>query len=201
MIEQLLLSQLLGGQGGGMNPVQAVAQGAGGLVGLVSGIGQRKKAKELLSRTQRPMYAIPAEILKSQKQAELTAGQGLPSQQYNQAMQNVLRRQNEAIKAATDRRSGMMSIAAANRAANDAGLNIDVADAEQRLRNQNTLHDVSGRTAQFRDKQFQINQMEPYIQNYNYAQSLLGAGNQNLMGGIDRLIGGAAQFLGSNSNS
>lgn len=173
---------------------QGVGQGLSGLLGGIVGFGQRRKAKKMLRSLKRPTYAIPEEILKSQKQAELSAQEGLPSQQYQQAMKNIQRRQNEAIAAATDRRSGLMAISGSNRAANDAVVDLDVADAQQRLANQRTLYDISGRTAGYRDKAFQINQMQPYEQQYQYANSLLGAGNQNMLGGADKLLSGLIGF-------
>lgn len=177
--------------------IPAIAQGVGGLIGGIVGAGQRRQARRMLRSLKRPTYAIPQEILRSQKTAEISAQEGMPSAQYNAAMQNIARQQNAALQAATDRRLGLGAIAASQQAATDATLNLDVADAQQRLQNQQTLYNVSGQTAGYRDKAFDINQMQPYLQNYQYAQSLLGAGNQNIMGGIDRVLGAGTNLFGT----
>lgn len=167
-----------------------VANQIGGLVTGITGLIQKHKANKLLAQTKRPTYAIPNEILQNQKQAELNARQGLPSEQYQQGMQNIARQQNAALQRATDRRGGLLAVAGTQQAGTDAALNLDVASAKQRLQNQNTLYGVNNQVAQYRDKAFQINQMQPYQQNYNYGMSLLGQGNQNLLSGIDKFVAG-----------
>jgi hypothetical protein len=180
-----------------------IANAASGLISGITGIFQKHKANKLLASLQRPQYVIPNEVLQNQKQAELNARQGLPSEQYNQGMQNIARQQNSALQRATDRRGGLLAVAGTQQAGNDATLNLDVANANARLKNQNTLYGVNNQVAGYRDKAFQINQMQPYQQNYNYAMGLLGAGNQNLVGGIDKLASGglmAANRGGGSSN-
>lgn len=167
-----------------------VANQIGGLVSGITGLIQKHKANKLLAQTKRPTYAIPNEILQNQKQAELNARQGLPSEQYQQGMQNIARQQNAALQRATDRRGGLLAVAGTQQAGTDAALNLDVANAKQRLQNQNTLYGVNNQVAQYRDKAFQRNQMQPYQQQYNYGMNLLASGNQNLLGGIDKFVAG-----------
>lgn len=180
--------------------VSGAAQGIGStLTGLFRGaigFGQRRKAKKMLASLQRPTYTIPKEVLDTQKQAELMANEGLPSEQYKRASQNIQRAQNRAIQSAMDRRAGLMTVAQGQQVATDAMGDLDIADANQRISNKRYLGDVSGRTAQYRDKAFDVNQMQPYLQKYQYAQSLLGAGNQNLISAGDRLLGSAAGLFG-----
>lgn len=164
---------------------------AGGLISGISGLIQKHKANNILKNLQRPQYVIPNEVLQNQKQAELNARQGLPSEQYQQGMQNIARQQNAALQRATDRRGGLLAVAGTQQAGNDATLNLDVANANARLKNQNTLYGVNSQVAGYRDKAFQINQMQPYQQTYDYAMGLKGAGNQNLIGGIDKIASGA----------
>lgn len=163
---------------------------AGGLISGITGLFQKKKANKLLKSLQRPQYVIPNEVLQNQKQAELNSRQGLPSEQYNQGMQNIARQQNTALQRASDRRGGLLAVAGTQQLGNDASLNLDIANANARLKNQNTLYGINNQVAGYRDKAFQINQMQPYQQNYNYAMGLLGAGNQNLVGGIDKIASG-----------
>lgn len=187
-----MMSSLMGGGSGGAG---GIANLAGGLVSGVAGLFQRRSAKKMLNSLQRPGYTIPEEIKRSQKMAEMSAQEGLPSAQYNKAMQNIQRQQSNAVSAASDRRSALMAIPAAQQAATDATLNLDVADANARLQNQKTLYGQNAIMGQYKDKAFQINQMQPFQEKQQYAQSLLGAGNQNLVGGIDKALGGAGSML------
>lgn len=195
-VSSLLMGSLMGGGGaGGMGG--GIANIAGGLVSGVAGLFQKRKAKKMLDGLQRPQYSIPQEILKSQKMAEMAANEGLPSAQYNNAMKNIQRQQANAISAATDRRGGLMAVSKIQQASNDAVGNLDAQDAQARMQNQKTLYGVSGQTAQYRDKAFQINQMQPYQQKRDYAMSVMGAGNQNLMSGVDKALGGVGMLIGN----
>lgn len=176
--------------------IGAIAQGVGGIISGINGISQRRQAKRMLRSLQRPQYNIPNEVLQNQKMAEQAAQQGLPSQQYAQAMQNISRQQNQALQASRDRRGGLMTVAQNQQSANDALLNLDVANANARMQNQQTLYGINNQVAGYRDKAFDINRMQPYQRDYQYANSLLGAGNQNIMGGIDRLLGAGAGVAG-----
>jgi hypothetical protein len=193
-VSSLLMGSLMGGGSGGGSGA-GVANIAGGLLSGVTGFFQRRKAKKELAKLHRPEYTIPEEITRSQKMAEMSANEGLPSAQYNKAMQNIQRTQANMLAGANDRRSGLMALPKIQQAANDATLGLDVADAQARLQNQKTLYSVSGQTAQYKDKAFQTNKMQPYQQNLNYYQSLLGAGNQNMLGGADKILGGTASLL------
>ena len=99
-----------GGQGGGGGIGQSTANMASGIFSGIIGLGQRRKAKKLLANLQRPEYMIPNEVLQNQKMAQQAANEGLPSQQYNQAMQNIQRQQNRALTAAGSRRGALMAL-------------------------------------------------------------------------------------------
>lgn len=187
-----MMSSLMGGGSGGAG---GIANIAGGLVSGVAGFFQRRSAKKMLNSLQRPGYTIPEEVKRSQKMAEMSALEGLPQQQYNKAMQNIQRQQSNAMSAASDRRSALMALPASQQAATDATLNLDVADANARMQNQKTLYGQNAIMGQYKDKAFQINQMQPFQEKQQYAQSLLGAGNQNLIGGIDKALGGVGSLL------
>lgn len=183
----------MGGQGGAG---QGAANIAGGLLSGVTGYFQRRKAKKELAKLQRPEYTIPNEILQNQRRAEQAANEGLPSQQYNQAMQNIQRQQSRALTAAGSRRGALMALPGLQQQANDQQLNLDVKDAQARMANQQQLYGINSQVAGYRDKAFNINKMQPYQDNLNYYRSLLGAGNQNLIGGIDKAASGAGLLLG-----
>lgn len=170
-----------------VDPMSLIGGGAQLLGGLVSGLigaGQKRKGRNLLKQIgDGPEYTIPDEITNA-------AATGLPSEQYNQAMKNIQRQQMFALSKAQDRRGGLAALGGIQQTANDASLNLDVANAQARQQNQRVL-------AGYRDKAFDWNKKRPYEQKYNYGMSLLGSGNQNVANGIDQGISGAGYIASS----
>lgn len=156
--------------------------GAGIVGGLLKGIvggGQRKQGKKILAQADKLgafNEQVPTEITNA-------AATGLPSEQYNQAMQNIQQQQLMAIQGAHNRRAGIGSIAGIQGATNAANLNLDVKNAMARQQNQLRL-------GSWKDKVWQNNVKGKYNQQYNYGMGLLGAGNQNLVSGIDQGLAG-----------
>jgi len=154
----------------------AIIVGAGTLAyKAYTGAKQKKEGKALMNQAY-PQYTIPSEITNN-------ANQGLPSEQYSQAMKNIDRNKAYALSGAQDRRSGLGMIARTQQSANDATLNLDVENAKARMKNQQTL-------AGYKDKQWQLNTQGKYNRDYNYGAQLTGAGNQNISSGVDDLISG-----------
>ena len=192
-VSSILMSSLSGGGSGGAG--QGIANIAGGLIGGVTGYLQKRKAKKLLQAAgDQPLYNIPQEIFRNQKQAELNAQEGMPSQQYNNAMKNIQRSQTNALSGALDRRSALMALPRLQQQASDAYGNLDAKDAAMRTQNQQTLYNVGNTTAQYRDKEWNTNKMQPWQRKYNYGMQLLGAGNQNFTSGLEKLVGGIGQM-------
>ncbi len=173
-----------------MFPILAVAGLASGLISGISGAIQKGKANRLLKNLQYPNETIPTEVLQNQELARLRANTGLPGQQYSQAKQNIARSQTSALSKLTDRRSGLMGIAATQQAADDALLNLDVADATARIGNERALMDANNNVAGWRDKVWTHNVKDKYNRDYDYGMSLKGAGNQNFVSGIDKIASG-----------
>lgn len=158
----------------------------GGLIKTLSGNKQKKQGRKLLKNTQMPEYQIPDEITKA-------AAEGLPQQQYDNAMKNIQRQQLMAIKSSHDRRGGVGAIGGIQQGTADATLNLDAADAAAVQRNKMTL-------AGYKDKAWDWNKKQKYERDYDYAMNLIGAGNQNFTTGLDQMAGGigtaAAGFFG-----
>lgn len=176
----------------------------GGTIKALVGIGQKKKGNKLLNSLQYPTEAVPAEEIENQNIARQQAATGLPSEQYAQAMRNIQRQQLLAIQSSQNRRGGIGSIAGIQQGTNDATLNLDAADARQRIANQNNLMNVNNRLASWKDKVWQNNIKDKYNRDYAYGMGLVGQGNQNLYSGIDQYLGGAgkaASGLVGNGNS
>jgi hypothetical protein len=195
-VSSIMMSSLMGGgSGAGGGPGQGLANMASGLIGGVTGLIQKGKGKRLLKAAgEQPLYQIPQEILRNQKQAELNAQEGLPSQQYNNAMKNIQRSQTNALSGAMDRRSALMALPRIQQQATDAYGNLDSQDAQARRQNQQTAYNVGNTTAQYRDKAWNTNELQPWQRKYSYAQNLIGAGNQNFTSGLEKFVGGAGQL-------
>lgn len=153
----------------------------GGAIGLFTGASQKRKARNILNQPY-PEYKIPTEVTQA-------ASEGLPSEQYAQAMRNIQRQQSAAISQAQDRRSGLGAIGKTQQLSNDAMLNLDVANAKARQQNQLRL-------GTYRDKAWDWNVKNKYNRDFNYGMNLLGAGNQNFSGGLDRIGGGLGLLAG-----
>lgn len=175
-------------------PASLIGGGAQVLSGLIGGLvggGQRRKGNNLLNSLSYPTESIPQAVLENQESARERANKGLPSAQYNQAMQNIQRQQMTAITGAQSRRSALDALPSIQQQSNDATLNLDSADAKQRVANQNNLQEVNNQVGQWQDKVWDNNVKQKYIQNYNYAMGLIGSGNNNIQSGVDRGIAGA----------
>lgn len=172
-------------------PVIGIGAGlVGGLIKGLTGGKQKREGKQVLADADKLgafNEQVPSEITSA-------AATGLPSEQYDQAMQNIQQQQLQAIRGAHDRRGGLGLISGIQQGTNSATLGLDVKNAEAKQANQFRL-------ASWKDKVWQNNVKGKYNQQYNYGMGLLGAGNQNVSGGIDQAIGslgmGAAGFYGN----
>jgi len=159
-----------------------IAGGANLLGGVISGLfgsSQKKKGQKLLDNTPYPTETVPSEITQ-------LASTGMPSEQYNQAMRNIQRQQLMSLRGANDRRGGLITAGTNQQATNDATLNLDAQNAQQKAANMRSL-------ASWKDKAWQWNVANKYNQDRQYAMGLIGSGNQNIVGGIDKGIAGLAR--------
>lgn len=179
----------------------------GAALGVVSGLFGKKKANNILANNPRPTEAIPSEVLANQQIAQGAALQGMPSEQYDQAQKNIQRNQSAALTAAsTTPGGGVRNIGAIQQASNDASGQLNAESAEMRRQNISQLLGANNQVASWKDKLFDWNERQKYIQQYNYGMGLLGQSNQNLLSGADKLLGTAAGaaasgLFGSNGTS
>lgn len=176
--------------GGGL---MAGASALSGIISGIAGIGQRRRGNKLLAQTPFPTEQMPPEVLANQQIAQSAATQGMPSEQYEAALKNIRQTQAQALSSATDRRSGVQNAGAFIQGSNMATGNLDAQSAEMRRQNTSQLLGVNQQVASWRDKLFDWNQRQKYLQNYNYAMGLVGQGNQNIMSGVDKFLGGGLQ--------
>ncbi len=181
------------GAGSALGPWGAAAGFLVGAGGALIGAGQKKKGNALISSPY-PYQPIPQEVLDNQTKANAAAERGLPSEQYQNAMKNIQRSTNNAIKMSADRRGGLALIPTIQQGATDATLNLDTADAKQKIQNQKTAYDINNQVAGWKQKQFDWNQKDKYNRDYNYGMQLIGAGNANEGNALDTVLSTAALF-------
>lgn len=174
-----------------------VGGAVGGLIGLGVGLFGHKKANNILKQNPYPTYNVPNEELANQQIAQNMANEGTPSEQYENAKKNIQRQQSAAIQQSQDRRSGVQTVGAIQQGVNDAYGNLDAQSAAMRRQGQLGLINVNNQIGAYRDKAWQWNQQQRYIQQYNYGQSLLGQSNQNIVSGADKILGGVASAYNS----
>ena len=153
-----------------------------GIQGISQGIKGRKMAKANI----RPEYQIPKEFQQNLAIAENMGRVGLPQQQYNQGLQNIQRSQTAGL-----RQIGRMgrggNVAGLARAGMDATVNLDVQDANARMRNQQTAMGYRGQMGQQKLAKQQWDKFAKYQEDAAAAEGLMGAGRQNVMGGLTDL--------------
>lgn len=169
---------------------------AGGLIGGITGFFQKKKGNQLLKDNPRPTEQIPQEVLANADEAKSMALTGMPSEQYAQAQKNIQRQQANAIASSDDRRGGLANIPAITQQGTDAQAALDAQNGQMRNANRLNLQSVNNNVASWKDRLFDYNEKQKYDQNRQYALSLIGAGNQNLYSGIDKLAGGLVSYAG-----
>lgn len=168
-----------------------IGAGATGLLSGITGFFQKKQGNKLLGQNPFPTEGMPSEVLANQQIAQGEATQGLPSEQYQQAQKNIQRNQAAAMSsAATSPGGAVRNLGAIQEMSNNATGQLDAANAEARRQNTGQLMNVNNQVASWKDKLFDWNQRAKYEQNRQYAMSLIGAGNANMIAGADKLASG-----------
>lgn len=177
-------------------PFLAAASLLSGGISALTGLSQKKQANKIIAENAFPEMSIPSAILQNQRLAQAYSNQGLPSEQYNMARQNIARAGSTALRGAMDRRSGLAAISGIQRNANDANLNLDVQNANAVRQNQRQLMNINNQVGQWQNNVWDWNKRQRYLQNAQTARALLGAGNANLNTGLDRGLSGLLQSGG-----
>ena len=149
-----------------------------------TGIYQAVKGGQLARSMDRPNFEIPQEILDNLTDSQMQALRGMPAEQKQQYIDNVMRSQQAALGAMGDRKAGLAGLGGVQQNAIDAYRNMLSMDAQQRQTNEQALQGVRSNVADYKDKQFQVNQLDPYNQTMQAAEAMKGAGIQNMIGGV-----------------
>lgn len=173
----------------GASPYGAIAQGVSGLLSTGIGLIQRGQANRWLKRNPDPVENMPSEIKRNQGLAEIRANTGLPQEQYNNAMKNIQRQQLLSLRRASDFGGGkaLAILGGLNQQGNDAVGNLDAADAGMRVDNEGRLMAANNNVANWKSQLFDRNVRQKWLRQFDQNMSQLGAGNQNIVGGVDKI--------------
>lgn len=180
----------------GASPWGFAAQAAGGLLSAGIGAIQRGQANRWLKRNPEPVENMPSEIKRNQQLAEIRANTGMPQEQYNNAMKNIQRQQLMTLRRASDFGGGkaLAILGGVNQQGNDAVGNLDATDAGMRIDNEGRLMTANNNVANWKSQLFDRNVRQKWLRQWQQKMGELGSGNQNLTGGIDKLIASGLQF-------
>ena len=176
--------------------IPAIAAGIGVLGKLWSGFSQKNQANKIAKTNIRGEQTVQGEFQQNVNDAEQMARNGMPSQQYNNALNNIGRNQAGGLRLAS-RKGGTSGIASILRAGNDATANLDVQDSIQK--NRNMLNLLQQRSVLGSQKQaaWNWNTRDKYLEKLSQEQALRGAGNQNLAGAFSDATQVGAMAIGA----
>jgi hypothetical protein len=100
----------------------------------------------------------------------------------------------DAIQSAREGGNALGYVSAVQANQSEAYRNIATASAQYNDAAQQRYSSMLGNIAQFKDFQFQMNQFSPYLDKYRESRDMIGAGEQNMFGGINNLAGLGAQY-------
>lgn len=166
------------------------------LAGAQLGMGayQYIKGQSEQKNLKRPIYNIPDEVKANMTDAQLRALEGLPEEQKKAYVSQIQQAAGAQANRASNMKSGLVGMSGVYQNQINAYQQLLGADAQARQQNQQQLTQARGAMAQYKDKAFLTNQMEPYKQAYNQAQAMQGAGLQNAMGALQQGAGSLDQM-------
>lgn len=150
---------------------------------VATGVAQAVAGGVKANRLERPEYKIPDAVEANMTMAQRMAFQGLPDEQKQEFIQQIDRQMSSSIQNMSDRKAGIGVISALSQQAQDSSMKLLSMDTQQRMANIQNLMNMRTQYAQYSDKQFMINEMQPYQEELQAAQQFQSAGLQNIMSG------------------
>lgn len=178
-----------------------VIGGVKALAGGIQALSAGKKRPE-------PKYEIPKEVFEVTQRAEEMARTGMPEASRMQALQGAQQSALFGMRAAQDRRGGLAALGNIQAGLDRANLSVAAQDASMRQQNMVRAQQALMTQAQYKDKAFG-NQWQSWMNKEQQRRANIGAGLQNIMGGIDfvgsmaamGLLGGAGKTTTTNTTN
>jgi len=172
--------------------VQGLVSGAQALFG----IKEYRKGKERMAALERPEYEIPEEVAANLEAAKGATPGGIPDPAMQGYIRNIRGLGAGTMENLEDRGLGLAGASGIFREQATAYRSLLGLDAQARDRQKeviaNNLAQARLTSAGFKERQFDINMFQPYMQDYMSAQSMMGSGMQNIglgIGGISNIAG------------
>ena len=169
----------------------AVALGISALGSILTGISQRRKARELERQNVRPVATADPNLAYNRQLALQQARTGLPSQVYNNQLNQIQQNLGTGLRFLGQRGNLSTNVNSLVRTMNQATANLNAMDAQARLQGQQNLMRANTALAEENRYLFNVNQLTPYMQTAQQVASLRRAGTQNIAGGFGMLGQGA----------
>jgi len=173
---------------------------AAGATKAISGAAQVKKGKKALKNAIDPGYEIPEEFKRNLGQAEQMSKVGLPSEQYNLASTNIQRGTQAGLRQLSRMSNPFAGIAGLQRGQSDAFAQLDASNAA--ARRQNILQAMGARQELAGQKLAkQQYAQQGYFDKVNQANAMIGAGRQNVSGGLSTIGSVGTSMVGMGGGS
>jgi len=165
-----------------------------GIPSLALGTYQAIKGYQL-GNQERPEYEIPDSLKQMLGMAKTQASQtGLPGQSLlEQNIRGTTSRGANILERSTQGSQLLGGISDLVTGEQQQMANIGIAGEQQNITNQQNLQNALSTYAQYEDKAYEINELQPYLQAMQQAQALTSAGIQNIVGGIGGGLGAGMQ--------
>lgn len=151
------------------------AQAGAGVYQMYKG---NKLAKEAEAMQQD--YKTPQVIEDSLTNAQIRALEGMPAEMKAQYIQNLQNSTQSGINALSDRKAGISGVEGLLRNEQGSYMNLASQDASMRQANQANLQGVQQNVASYKDREYDLNVLQPYMAKLGAAEAMKGAGLQNL---------------------
>lgn len=179
-----------------MSWVVAGVAGGSALLKLGSGLIQGGKANSIENQMQYPIAPVQPEFQQNVNQWQQMTQQGIPAPAYNAQLNDISRNQAAGVTALSHSANPGANLAALVGQGDTATMKLNAQDALERNRNMLGLLNARLQLAQQKDKAWDWNYQQKYLQNLAKANQLRGAANSNISGAFSELGGTATNLAG-----
>ena len=162
-----------------MNPLAAIQAGLGA-VQFIGGLLSKPK--------KRPEYTIAGEYGKNVKLAQDVKNMGMPAEEFYRQKNMIDRNMATGMSQLQGRRSALAGVTNMVAATNDANLNLNAQAANIKASNfrMGTQLEMGANSELANQKlqKMQWEKLQPYMDKMRKSEALMGAGMQNVMGGL-----------------
>jgi hypothetical protein len=175
-----------------MDPFTIAALAAQAGTGLYQMYRGNKLAKE--AEAMRQDYKTPQVIKDSLTNAQTRALEGMPAEMKAEYIQSLQNSTQSGINTLSDRKAAISGVESLLRNEQESLTNLASQDASMKLGAEANLQGVQQNVAEYMDKEFGINFLQPYKAKLAAAEGMKGAGMQNTYG----VLGSAASMSQDN---